>query len=81
MTTELIQLTNQPKTDAAVTATSVAPSAESGTSVTRDVAPRPTPQNTESAGRRARWILSVIIVAPLINIAMHVVQPKLVGFL
>ena len=78
MTTELIQLTNQPKTDAAVTATSVAPSAESGTSVTRDVAPRPTPQN---AGRRARWILSVIIVAPLINIAMHVVQPKLVGFL
>jgi hypothetical protein len=85
MTTELIQLTNQPKTVVVVTVTSVVPIAVSGTSETRVVAPRPTPQNTERAGRWTPWIrwilfgrllvviLSVIIVAPLINIAVHVV--------
>ena len=86
MTTELIQLTNQPKTEeVGVTVTSDEPTAVSGTSATRVVAPRPTPQNTERAGRRARWILCgrllvvilfVIIVAPFKNIAVHVVQPK-----
>jgi len=42
MTTELIQLTNQTKT-AVVAAISADPIAESGTSETRDVVPRPTP--------------------------------------
>jgi hypothetical protein len=51
MTTELIQLTNQPKTVVVVTVISVVPIAASGTSVTRVVVPRPTPQNTERAGR------------------------------
>ena len=82
MTTELIQLTNQPKTEAVVTETRAVPTAVSGTSVTRADAPRPTPQNTERAGRWSRWILFgrllvvirfVIIVAPFINIAVHVV--------
>jgi hypothetical protein len=85
MTTELIQLTNQPKTVAVVTAISDVPIAESGTSATRVEAPRPTPQNTGRAGRRARWILCgrllvvilfEVIVAPLLNVAVHVVQPK-----
>jgi len=53
MTTELIQLTNQPKTEEVVTVISAEPIAESGTSVTRDFAPRPTPQNT---GRAGRWL-------------------------
>ncbi len=82
MTTELIQLTNQPKTVEEVTAISVDPKAGSGTSETRVAAPRPTPKNTGRAGRRARWIifgrllvviLSEVIVAPVINIAVHVV--------
>jgi hypothetical protein len=48
-TTELIQLTNQPKPEVVVTVISVDPIAVSGTSVTRVVAPRPTPQNTGRA--------------------------------
>ena len=88
MTTELIQLTNQPKTAEVATGISDAPLAESGTSERREVAPRPTPQNTERAGRWASGILFprllviilfIIIVAPFINIAVHVVQPKRVG--
>ena len=88
MTTGLIQLTNQPKTVAAATVISAAPTAESGTRVTREVVPRPTPQNTGRAGRWSRWIffrrlfiviLFIVIVAPFKNIAMHVVQPKCVG--
>jgi hypothetical protein len=44
MTTELIQLTNQPKTEVGdETEISAVPTAESGTSVTRVVVPRPTP--------------------------------------
>gem|GEM_PF-2957357 len=41
MTTELIQLTNQPKPDVVVTAISDVPIAVSGTSVTRAAVPRP----------------------------------------
>ena len=85
ISTELIQLTNQPKTAGEVTVNSVVPNAGSGTRVTREVVPRPTPQNTGRAGRWSRWIffgrllvviLSVIIVAPFEYIAVHVVQPK-----
>jgi hypothetical protein len=88
MTTELIQLTNQPKPAVVVTATRAVTKAGSGTSETREVVPRPTPKNTERAGRWTRRIffgrlfvviLSVIIVAPFINIAVHVIQPKRVG--
>jgi hypothetical protein len=46
MTTELIQLTNQPKPAEDVTVTGAEPKAESGTSETRVEEPRPTPQNT-----------------------------------
>jgi hypothetical protein len=86
--TELIQLTNQPKTAVAATAISDAPTAESGTSVTRVEVPRPTPQNTETGKVLGRWTLWVIcgrlfvvigskrIVAPFEYIAVHVVQPK-----
>jgi hypothetical protein len=41
MTTELIQLTNEPKTDVVATVISAVPTAVSGTSVTRVVDPRP----------------------------------------
>jgi hypothetical protein len=57
ITTELIQLTNQPKTEAVDTVISEVPRAESGTSATRVVAPRPTPQNAERAERWALWII------------------------
>ena len=57
MTTELIQLTNQPKPAVVATAISDVPIAGSRTSATRVVDPRPTPQNTERAGRRTRWNL------------------------
>jgi hypothetical protein len=57
MTTELIQLTNQPKTAEVATDISDVPTAESGTSETREVEPRPTPQNTGRAGRWTRRIL------------------------
>jgi hypothetical protein len=47
MTTELIQLTNQPKPEVNAEVTDlVAPIAGSETSVTRFVEPRPAPQNT-----------------------------------
>ena len=87
-TTELIQLTNQPKPVVVVVVggTSDAHTAASGSSAIREVEPpRPTPQNTGRAGIRARWILcgrllvvilSEVIVAPLKNIAVHVVSPK-----
>jgi hypothetical protein len=71
MTTELIQLTNQSKTEAEEVI-SAEPTAVSGTSATRVVVPRPTPKNTERAGRWSRWIVFVVV-APFINIAVHVV--------
>jgi hypothetical protein len=49
MATELIQLTNQPKPIEGVTVMSLIPKAKSGTSETRAVVPRPTPQNTVRA--------------------------------
>ena len=88
ISTELIQLTNQPTTVVVVRVNSVVPIAESGTSATRVEAPRPTPKNTERAGRRTRRILCgrlfvvilfVIIVAPFEYIAVHVMQSKCVG--
>ena len=45
MTTELIQLTNQPKPDAAVTEISVAPTVESETRVVWDAESPPTPHD------------------------------------
>ena len=88
MTTELIQLTNNAEAVVEVTVISVVPLADSGTSVTRVEDPRPTPRNTGRAGRWTRRvlfrrlfvvILSVIIVTPFPNVAVHVIQPKRVG--
>ena len=87
MTTELIQLTNQPKPDADGTVISVVPKAESGTSATRVVVLRPTPQNTERAGDWARWILCgrlfvvilfEVIVLPFEYVALHIKQAKVI---
>ena len=89
MTTELIQLTNDAKAEGGVTGISVVPTAASGTSVMRAVEPRPTPLTTFIVSQRwTLWILfgrqlvviiSIIIVAPFPNIAMHIVQTKRVG--
>ena len=87
MTTELIQPTNQPKPEEVATVTSVDPKAVSGTRETRGAGPPPTPHTTERTSRWARWILfgrlfvvilSVIIVAPFINIAVHIKQAKVI---
>jgi len=87
MTTELIQLTNQPKPVEAAKVISDVPKEESGTRVTRVVAPRPTPQNTERAPRWTLWILfrrlfivirSEVIVAPFPYVALHIKQAKVI---
>ena len=51
---ELIQLTNDPKAVVVVTVNSEEPIAVSGTRVTCAEVPRPTPENTDRAGR---WTL------------------------
>jgi len=88
MTTELIQLTNQPKPGVLVTAIRDVPNVISGTNRTLGVEPRPSSKNT---GRIRRWtlwilfgrdlvvILSVRIATPFPNVAVHVVQPERVG--
>ena len=80
MTTELIQLTNDTKSnDPSVSVETIPPS---GTQLTRVAAPITSPHNTVSSARWTLWvqrgrpfvvILSVIFVTPLVCIAVHIV--------
>ena len=77
-----VQLTHNPKPVDDAPVISDVPTAVSGTTGTCVDPPRPSPQNTETAQRRTLWvlfrrllvvILSNIIVAPFVHVAVHVV--------
>ncbi len=80
MTTELIQLTNQTKPVVVARVTIAVPIAGSETSATPVEVPRPSCKTREEPDVGPNVIcgggLLIVIVAALINIAMHVVQPK-----